>query len=68
MSSKTIWRNLAVLLVLANLAFWLWSQGYLREEGMGPTSVQEPQRLKEQIEPQALTIQGAASQDSQNKE
>jgi hypothetical protein len=64
MSSKTVWRNVAFLLVLANLMFWLWSQGYLRVVGMGPKSVQEPLRLKEQVEPQALTIQSAASQAS----
>jgi len=64
MSSKTVWRNVAFLLVLANLMFWLWSQGYLRMVGMGPKSVQEPLRLKEQVEPQALTIQSAASQAS----
>ena len=64
MSSKIVWRNLAVLLVLANLMFWLWGQGYLRIVGMGPKSVQEPLRLKEQVEPQALTIQSAASQDT----
>jgi len=64
MSSKIVWRNLAVLLVLANLMFWLWGQGYLRIVGMGPKSVQEPLRLKEQVEPQALTIQSAASQET----
>ena len=64
MSSKIVWRNLAVLLALANLLFWSWSQGYLREVGMGPKAVQEPQRLKDQVEPQALTIQGPASQES----
>ena len=64
MSSKTVWRNMAFLLVLANLMFWLWSQGYLRVAGMGPKSVQEPLRLKEQVEPKALTIQSAASQES----
>ena len=64
MSSKTVWRNVAFLLVLANLMFWLWSQGYLRVVGMGPKSVQEPLRLKEQVEPQALTIQSTASQAS----
>ena len=64
MSSKIVWRNLAVLLVLANLMFWLWGQGYLRIVGMGPKSVQEPLRLKEQVEPQALAIQSAASQDT----
>lgn len=64
MSSKIVWRNLAVLLVLANLMFWLWGQGHLRIVGMGPKSVQEPLRLKEQVEPQALTIQSAASQET----
>ena len=64
MSSKIVWRNLAVLLVLANLMFWLWGQGYLRIVGLGPKSVQEPLRLKEQVEPQALTIQSAASQET----
>ena len=64
MSSKIVWRNMAVLLVLANLMFWVWGQGYLRIVGMGPKSVQEPLRLKEQVEPQALTIQSAASQDT----
>jgi len=64
MSSKIVWRNLAVLLVLANLMFWLWGQGYLRIVGMGPKSVQEPLRLKEQVEPQALTIQSAVSQET----
>ena len=64
MSSKTVWRNVAFLLVLANLMFWLWSQGYLQVVGMGPKSVQEPLRLKEQVEPKALTIQSAASQES----
>ena len=64
MSSKTVWRNVAFLLVLANLMFWLWSQGYLRVASMGPKSVQEPLRLKEQVEPKALTIQSAASQES----
>ena len=64
MSSKIVWRNLAFLLVLANLVFWMWSQGYLRVVGMGPKSVQEPLRLKEQVEPKALTIHSAASQGS----
>jgi hypothetical protein len=64
MSSKIVWRNLAVLLVLANMMFWLWGQGYMRIVGMGPKSVQEPLRLKEQVEPQALTIQSAASQET----
>jgi len=64
MSSKTVWRNVAFLLLLANLMFWLWSQGYLQVAGMGPKSVQEPLRLKEQVEPKTLTIQSAASQES----
>jgi hypothetical protein len=52
------------LLVLANLVFWMWSQGYLRVVGMGPKSVQEPLRLKEQVEPKALTIQSPLPQET----
>ncbi|MEY4016304.1 MAG: hypothetical protein RLZZ189_101 [Pseudomonadota bacterium] len=64
MSSKIVWRNLAFLLVLANLLFWMWSQGYLRLVGMGPKTVQEPLRLKEQVEPKALTIQNPPPQET----
>ena len=64
MSSKIVWRNLAFLMVLANLVFWMWSQGYLRVVGMGPKSVQEPLRLKEQVEPKALTIQSPLPQET----
>jgi hypothetical protein len=64
MSSKIVWRNLAFLLVLANLMFWMWCQGYLRVVGMGPKSVQEPLRLKEQVEPKALTIQSPLPQET----
>ncbi len=64
MSSKFVWRNLVFLLVLANLLFWMWSQGYLRVVGMGPKSVQEPLRLKEQVEPKALMIQSPPSQET----
>jgi len=64
MSSKIVWRNLAFLLVLANLVFWMWSQGYLRVVGMGPKSVQEPLRLKEQVEPKALMIQSPLPQET----
>ena len=64
MSSKIVWRNLAFLLVLANLLFWMWSQGYFRVVGMGPKTVQEPLRLKEQVEPKALTIQNPPPQET----
>jgi hypothetical protein len=64
MHSKSVWRNLAILLVVGNLSFWAWTQGYLRELGMGPKSVQEPQRLKDQVEPQGLTIRNASSQEA----
>jgi hypothetical protein len=64
MSSKIVWRNLAFLLVLANLLFWMWSQGYLSVVGMGPKTVQEPLRLKEQVEPKALTIQSPLPQET----
>ncbi|MHB1668308.1 MAG: sporulation protein [Thiomonas sp.] len=57
-------RAFVLLLVLGNLGFYAWSHGYLRAAGLGPTDVAEPQRLKQQIHPERLTVsvaQAAAS-------
>ncbi|MFA7279516.1 MAG: hypothetical protein WC100_05430 [Sterolibacterium sp.] len=45
-----MWRLILLLLVLANLLFFVWAQGWLgtRDEG------REPQRLSQQIEPEKL--------------
>ncbi len=49
-------RPLVLLLLLANLALFAWSQGYLRMLGFGPAQQAEPQRLTQQLRPQALRV------------
>jgi hypothetical protein len=44
-------RALFLALLLANLAFFAWSQGWLAAAGLGPATQREPQRLALQIHP-----------------
>lgn len=44
------------VLLLANGLFFAWSQGYLRAYGFAPTQQSEPQRVQQQIQPQALVL------------
>jgi hypothetical protein len=50
------WRWITLALVVANLLFWLWGHEGLRSLGMGPDIVQEPARLKDQIQPDAMRV------------
>lgn len=52
-------RTLVALLLLLNGAYFAWSQGLLRNWGMGPVILGEPQRLESQLEPQAIRVLGA---------
>ena len=57
-------RLLVLLLLLANGAYFAWSQGLLAAYGLAPASQSEPQRLEQQIRPEAIRIlstAGAAS-------
>ncbi len=59
-------RALALLLVLANLAFFIWSQGWLDGLiGSRALGEREPERMARQVEPQLLRVlpgaQGAAA-------
>ncbi len=58
-------RALVVVLVLANIGYFAWSQGALVAFGFVPsrTGEREPQRLQRQIQPDALQIRPAASGD-----
>lgn len=47
-------RLITLLLLLINLVYWLWSDGSL--PGWAPELQAEPQRLKEQIKPQAIRL------------
>ncbi len=49
-------RFLVLLLVLLNAAYYAWSQGMLRPYGWAPAEQSEPQRLTQQIRPEAVRI------------
>jgi hypothetical protein len=52
----TMLRFFVLLLLLANGAFFAWSQGYLKAYGYAPTPPNEPQRLAQQIKPENIQI------------
>lgn len=49
-------RLIVLLLLLANGAYFAWAQGLLAAWGMAPVQQSEPQRLTQQIRPEALRI------------
>lgn len=49
-------RLIVLLLLLANGGYYAWSQGYLLSWGVGPVQQSEPQRLAQQIRPEAVRV------------
>ena len=49
-------RLAVLLLVLANAGYFAWSQGFLRDWGFAPAPTGEPQRLQQQIKPDAVRV------------
>ena len=49
-------RLLVLLLVLANVGHYAWEQGLLAPIGLAPVPQTEPQRISEQIRPEALRL------------
>ena len=49
-------RLVVLLLVLANTAYFAWSQGLLAPIGLAPGVQNEPQRLNTQIQPEAIRL------------
>jgi hypothetical protein len=47
-------RLFVLLLVLLNGTYWAWSHGLLRAYGLAPLQQSEPQRLAQQLRPEAL--------------
>jgi len=52
-------RLIVLLLVLANAGFYAWSHGLLLAWGLGPAQQSEPQRVQQQIRPDAVRVLGA---------
>jgi hypothetical protein len=53
-------RLLALILLLANGLYYAWGHELLRAYGIGPTQQSEPQRLAQQIAPEAVQLLSAA--------
>ena len=53
-------RLLVLLLVLANAGYFAWAHGLLADYGFAPPVQTEPQRLKQQIRPEAMQLLGSA--------
>jgi hypothetical protein len=49
-------RVIVLLLILANAGYYAWSHGLLAAYGFAPTSQSEPQRMAQQIKPEALRV------------
>jgi hypothetical protein len=51
-------RLLVLLLVLANAAYYAWSRNLLAPMGLAPVQQSEPQRVAQQIRPEAVRLLG----------
>jgi hypothetical protein len=49
-------RSLVLLLLIANAAYFAWAQGYLASVGLAPSLQTEPQRMQNQIKPEAMRL------------
>ena len=49
-------RTLALALLLANALYFAWGQGLLAAYGLAPARLSEPERLTQQIRPEALQV------------
>ena len=49
-------RLLVLFLILANGLYFAWSDGWLRAYGFAPAPQSEPQRMAQQIRPEALRV------------
>lgn len=52
-------RALVLVLLLANAAYFAWTQGWLMALGLAPVPQAEPQRLAQQIKPEAIRLLGS---------
>jgi len=52
-------RLLVLLLLFFNIGYFTWGEGWLRAYGWGPTQQREPQRLAQQVHPEAIAVLSA---------
>ncbi|WP_395688551.1 SPOR domain-containing protein [Caenimonas koreensis] len=52
-------RLLVLALMLANAAYFAWAHGFLADWGIAPAQQAEPQRLAQQIKPEAIRLLSA---------
>ena len=57
-------RVAAILLLLANLAYFAWTQGHLASVGLAPIEAREPERLQAQIQPETLRLLNGARNEA----
>lgn len=50
-------RLTALVLLLANLGYFAWSQDFLRPLGWGPLEQREPERARQQVAPEKLRVE-----------
>jgi len=51
-------RLLVLLLMLVNIGYFAWGQGYLLPYGWSPVQQREPQRLAQQVRPEVIKVLG----------
>jgi hypothetical protein len=49
-------RALVLALLLANAGYFAWTRGLLADYGFAPAAQSEPQRLTQQIRPEAMRL------------
>ena len=54
-------RAIALALLLANAVYFVWGQGLLTAYGLGPARQSQPERLAQQIRPEALQVSPASA-------
>jgi hypothetical protein len=59
-------RVAVLLLILLNAGYYAWSEGLLRPYGWAPAEQREPERLEQQIRPEAIRILSAPAQPAKS--
>ena len=58
-------RAVTLVLLMANLAYYAWTQGYLAELGLAPIVQREPERVRSQVQPDMLRLLNGATPGTQ---